>query len=271
MIKPILRYPGGKWRFRAPILARLDRYQGWVQFREPFVGTGAIGIAMIIVHPEREVWINDLDAGIYCLWKALRDHPDLLARRVRDFVPSIEAYTQIRAYLRSKPTAACDHDVVHVALCKLALHCLSFSGIGLAGGPQRNIGKKWSTGHLCEKIARLQHYIRHIRITAGDYSELIFDKSIPSLLYLDPPYWGAGSGLYQHFFAGHQDHVELARRLRCTPHSWVLSYDECPQIRQLYQDWADIDCIPVKYTIRSRPVIKTELLISSKLLPNAGG
>ena len=271
MLGPILRYPGNKWRFRAVILARLARYEGWTQFREPFVGAGAIGIAMIAAHPRRDVWINDLDTGTFCVWKALRDHPDLLTCRVRDFVPSIEAYAQIRAYLRSGPMVACDHDVVHVALCKLALHCLSFSGIGLAGGPQRNIGKKWSPGHLCEKIARLQHYVRHIRITTGDYSELILDELGPALLYLDPPYVGAGPRLYAQFFANDWDHVELARLLRHTRHQWVLSYDDSVRIRQLYQDWTDVDCIPVRYMIQNSPVLKTELLISSKLLPNAGG
>ena len=87
MLGPILRYPGNKWRFRAVILARLARYEGWTQFREPFVGAGAIGIAMIAAHPRRDVWINDLDTGTFCVWKALRDHPDLLTCRVRDFVP----------------------------------------------------------------------------------------------------------------------------------------------------------------------------------------
>lgn len=271
MIRPVLCYPGSKWRFRKTILARLARYQGWTEYREPFAGAGSIAIEMIASHPQRSIWINDLDVGIYCLWKALRDHPDLLRQRVRDFVPSVAAYVQIRAYLRSGPIAACDHDTVHIALCKLALHALSFCGIGLAGGPQREIGRKWSPQHLCANIDRLRYHIQHVIVTMMDYNELILDESVPCLLYLDPPYWAAGSGLYSHTFAGDQDHVALAQALRCTPHPWVLSYDACPQIRQLYQDWADIDCIPVKYTISSRAVIKTELLISSKLLPNAGG
>ena len=97
------------------------------------------------------------------------------------------------------------------------------------------------------------------------------DETASALLFVDPPYFSTGAGLYSHAFAGYQDHVTLAQALRHTPHPWVMTYDNSPQIRQLYQDWADIDCIPVKYTVRSRPVAKTELLISSKLLPNAGG
>lgn len=270
MLKPIIRYPGGKRRLRVPILAKLARYENWAEFREPFVGSGAITIEMINAHPERDCWINDLDIGIYCMWKSLRDNPELLARRVRDFVPTMEAYTQIRAYLRSRPIGACDHDVVHIGFCKIAIHCMSFSGIGVAGGPLLKIDQKWSPVHLCENIARLRHYVRHIKITKTDYGELITDESVPCLLYLDPPYWAGGVGLYAHFFRP-RDHVDLARRLRSTPHSWVLSYDDCPQIRNLYEDWADIASIPAKYTIKSAPVITTELLISSKLPAKGAG
>jgi DNA adenine methylase len=273
MIRPILPYPGSKWRFRAPILARLARHKDWVQFREPFVGSGAISIAMLVSQP-RPTWVNDVDVGIYCLWKSLRDHPDLLRRRVRDFVPSLEAFDQLKAYLRSTPIGACDHDIVHAGFCKLALHCLSFSAIGLSGPKGghggRHIGKKWAPQHLSDNIARLQHYVDHIKITTTDYSELIADASVPCLLYLDPPYWVAGPQLYRHCFAQAQDHVELAQRLQHAPHPWVLSYDDCPQIRRLYKGWADIGSVPVKYA-RSASVTKTELLISSKLPTRTGG
>jgi DNA adenine methylase len=267
MIRPILPYPGSKWRFRAPILARLACYKDWVQFREPFVGSGAISIAMLVSQP-RPIWVNDVDVGVYCLWKSLRDHPDLLRRRIRDFVPSLEAFDQLKAYLRSTPIGACDHDIVHAGFCKLALHCLSFSGIGLNGGPKGGydrckVGQKWAPQYLSDNISRLQHHISHVRITTTDYRTLILDETTPALLYVDPPYFSTGAGLYAHPFAGYQDHVALAQALRHTPHSWVMSYDNCPQIRHLYQDWANIECSPVKYTLRNHSPA-TELLISSR-------
>ena len=228
MLKPILCYPGGKWRFRAPIFAKLARYEGWVQFREPFVGGGAISIAMIAAHPESSVWINDLDVGVCCLWKALRDHPESLRRRIARFVPSLEAFDQIKAYLRSSPIGACDHDIVHIGFCKLALHHLSFSGIGLNGGPIGGydgcqIGKKWAPQYLSDNVTKLQHYFSHVRITTTDYRTLLVDETASALLFVDPPYFSTGAGLYSHAFAGYQDHVTLAQALRHTPHPWVMS------------------------------------------------
>jgi DNA adenine methylase len=267
MLRPILPYPGGKWRLREPILARLSRYHGWEQFREPFAGGGAVSIAMLVFKAP-PIWINDMDTGIYSLWKSLRDHPDLLRRRIHNFVPSIAAFDQLKAYLRTAPIGACDHDIVHIGFCKLALHCLSHSAIGLNAGPKGGysgcqIGKRWSPRYLCGNITRLQHCIQHIRITAMDYRTLIADETAPALLYLDPPYHSTGAGLYSHTFADFQDHVGLAQALRRTPHPWVLSYDNCAQIRHLYQDWAYIEFLPVKYTIRGGSQV-TELLISSQ-------
>ena len=181
MIRPILPYPGSKWKSRATILSRLACYRDWVQFREPFVGSGAMSIAMLLCQP-RPTWINDVDVDLLPLEDPGRDHPDLLCRRIHDFIPSLEAFDQIKAYLRSSPIGACDHDVVHIGFCKLALHCLSFSGIGLKGGPKggyggRHISRIWSPKYLSDKVARLQHHIAHIRITATDYRALIEDKS----------------------------------------------------------------------------------------------
>jgi DNA adenine methylase len=78
MMRPIIQYPGNKWRLRGPILARLARCEGWRQFPEPFVGGGAICLAMIDAHPQQPVWINDLDISVYYLWVGMRDHPELL-------------------------------------------------------------------------------------------------------------------------------------------------------------------------------------------------
>jgi DNA adenine methylase len=65
--------------------------------------------------------------------------------------------------------------------------------------------------------------------------------------------------IYQHCFQ-RQDHERLAEALKTTRHAWVLSYDDCPEIRELY-DWADISTNTVKYTIGGIRT-KQELLIT---------
>ena len=49
--------------------------------------------------------------------------------------------------------------------------------------------------------------------------------------------------------------------LKSTPHKWLLSYDDCKEIRELYS-WAKIEELDVKYSI-SGATKKGELLISN--------
>jgi len=78
-------------------------------------------------------------------------------------------------------------------------------------------------------------------------AEEIQDTDRRSLLYLDPPYYVKGNDLYQHGFTV-DDHQRLANALRHTEHAWVLSYDDCCEVRQLY-NWANVESLQVNYSI----------------------
>ncbi|MGL5487453.1 MAG: DNA adenine methylase, partial [Shewanella sp.] len=62
--------------------------------------------------------------------------------------------------------------------------------------------------------------------------------SLPSktLLYLDPPYYVKGSGLYRNFY-GHDDHVKIASVLNNVKSPWIVSYDNVPQIKEIYDQY----------------------------------
>lgn len=58
-----------------------------------------------------------------------------------------------------------------------------------------------------------------------------------ALFYLDPPYLGTEK-LYEGIF-GWEDHLRLAANLKELKGRFVLSYNDDPRIRELY-DWCDI-------------------------------
>jgi hypothetical protein len=45
-----------------------------------------------------------------------------------------------------------------------------------------------------------------------------------TLLYLDPPYYVKGGGLYQNYYS-HQDHAKIAALVSELPFPWLVSYD----------------------------------------------
>ena len=55
-----------------------------------------------------------------------------------------------------------------------------------------------------------------------------------SLVYLDPPYYGKGRDLYPNYYKP-EDHDAIARVLHRRRGPWILTYDDCVEIRRLYK------------------------------------
>ncbi|HBJ33421.1 MAG TPA: hypothetical protein DDZ51_01410 [Planctomycetaceae bacterium] len=155
-------------------------------------------------------------------------------------------------------------DVVDIGFKKLALHQLSYSGLGVkSGGPLTDIGSRWSPHYICKKIESIHRKFSSVSVHGNACSSLDFDHLIlddNGLLYLDPPYYKQGASLYKYAFSAN-DHERLASLLYERTAPWLLSYDDCPEIRSLYA-WAKIKSIPVNYSITGS-VGRSELLISS--------
>jgi DNA adenine methylase len=260
----LLRYPGGKKKLLSPILSRLIQHDdSGSEYREPFFGGGAVGFQYLMECPgSRKIWINDRDPGIASLWTAVLWYPGDLKERIQGFRPSPEAFDEMKKQLRAATSQVQRRsEVVDIGFKKLAIHRISYSGLGtMAGGPLggRNplsldkIRSRWNPDRLCATVDILHERlaicnVRHGGCTCLDFEQVISDNSCPSVIYLDPPYWEKGSQLYQCSFT-HADHGRLADLLKVTKHSWVLSYDDCPEIRELYS-WANIQVLDVNYSI----------------------
>lgn len=285
------RYPGGKSKLRNQIASKLNEIasNSNLEYREPFFGGGSIGLLMLQDNPDiKEIWINDFDLGISSLWTTLIRRPDLLKSRVEKFKPSIEAFDKYKEELTASPSPKLlsDTEIANFGFKKLAIHQISYSGLGTkSGGPlggreqksDYKIDCRWSPSYICKKIDILNKqfsklFVRDNCCTNLDFSEIIKDAKKDAVIYLDPPYLVKGNDLYQHGFT-EKDHLRLAECLRNTNYQWVLSYDDCPEIRKYY-NWANIEEIDgVNYSITAiknketgerQSRNKMELLISSK-------
>ncbi len=257
------RYPGGKSKLRNKITRRLiERLSGGMEYREPFFGGGSIGLQILANNPGiKKIWINDRDIGIACLWTAVIRHPTKLKDRVSCFVPSVDAFFQMKDELIAADAASTKSgDIVDIGFKKLAIHQISYSGLGTkSGGPlgglkqesEYRIDCRWSPSYICKKIDHLHRLFQTVEVrgeecTSLDFVDLVKDTS-DSLLYLDPPYYGKGANLYQRSFTD-WDHRRLAYALESTNHVWVLSYDDCSGVRDLYK-WAYAESLNVGYSI----------------------
>jgi DNA adenine methylase len=238
--------------FLLPLLKETDEY------REPFIGAGAIASSVMSRYPQMPGWINDRDPAVAALWRSAKEFPDELIDRVRDFDPNVPDFrafsTAIDAIdtLPESPAA-----IIELGFQQLAVAAMRWSGHG--GSPRGGygqqcprIGERWSTDWLADKLMLICERLNaaDTRITGADFAALIEDISRGAVLFLDPPYFNSGSN-YRYDF-GPADHRRLAALLRQTPHPWVLTYHDCPQVRRLYA-WATIGGVYAETLVIHQP------------------
>lgn len=281
------RYPGGKSKLSTTIIEKLSKLSTTEiqEYREPFFGGGSIG-TKFINGKKLSFWLNDKDIGIACLWTSVIQDVKQFQEYVMKFVPSTNAFYRFKnELLNLNEMPKSQKAITEIGFKKLAIHQISYSGLGTkSGGPlggleqksQYKIDCRWSPQYICKKLDKMNIFLKKTNVrdhicTNLDFADMIEDDKCKSLLYLDPPYFIKGNDLYQCSFTL-RDHQRLASCLRHTNHSWLLSYDDCEEIRKLYS-WAHITVLDVNYSITALKDkttgeriarTKSELLISGQ-------
>ena len=251
-----MRYPGSKSRYAEAIAQRLaiprDRLAHYI---EPFMG-GA-GVALYLMQHElrlgSRVSLGDLDPGVVALWTAVRDSPEELCDAIASVVPGRAAYDDAKLHDgdASKGFVAC-------AVRKLVLHQMSARGFGaMSGGPMTDIDSRWRPLNLRDDVRAIHFAMRgfEVEVEVRDAISLLQRTDPNAYAYIDPPYLGMGPVLYLHCDV--ELHGRLSRTLQ-KRRRWLLSYDDAPEIRAIYE-WAKIGELPVKYAGSRKSV--AELLI----------
>lgn len=245
---PLIRYPGSKAKLIKQICEHFPDECSvgglWAQkmdYREPFFGAGAAGFQVLEkLYPGSYVWLNDKDYGLASLWNAVKDAPEELCERISEYRPSTEDFYEWKASDGKKGV-----DPVEAGFRKLAVHQMSVSGFGvMSGGPlggrdQSNarykVDCRWNPTTLKQHVRRCHRTLNRFRcrITMRDFSELLSDCRRNTFVYLDPPYVGKGGILYKHNMT-EADHRRLRDCLFSLSCQWVVSYDDHPLVRELY-------------------------------------
>jgi DNA adenine methylase len=248
-----LYLPGAKSRQRHLILTHLlPLLTNEVEFREPFVGSGAIGLAVMARCPGLSYWLNDRDPCMACVWWSLRYHGPDLIKLIDSYDPNPDDFHAFKVELGGLIRPPDDPaEIVRIGFMKFALHQTSHSGYGsgVRGGNRQEIHTKmtarWKVDRIAKKILIIANRLRRcdVRITGYDCCHLI-DKCVSerhrskAFIYLDPPYLGNRSGFYSHRMSV-EDHTRLADALQNSAHSFALCHSDHQEIRRLY-DWAEI-------------------------------
>lgn len=254
LAKSPLRYPGGKSRALKQILPLIPH--NIREYREPFVGGGSVFFAIRSIFQKliHSYWINDLNYDLYCFWKQTRDNVTNLVDTLKDTkIKYDNDGKSLFDELASMKDSLSENKQIlpefERAVRFFILNRITFSGIVDSGGYSQAAYESRFTDSSISRINMISPYLSGVNITCDDYVDALFQEGEDVYIFLDPPYWKAKeSKLYGTRGSLHTsfDHIEFAENMKKCPHKWLITYDDSPKIRELF-NFADIQEWTLQY------------------------
>lgn len=245
-----LRYPGGKQRsipFLSQVMRKYREGVGIREFREPFLGGGSVLLYAISEHLAQSYWGNDANELLMDFWRQVQEDAEALCTKVEELKEPYDGprhkssiWTAFRDEYTKKLNAL-PSDRLHRAARFFALNRSTSSGATESGGLTPQAYCERFTDSSIERLRQLHQQLAGIRFTCENYSRLLQQEGEAVFIFLDPPYYTAErSGLYGKNGNLHKgfNHELLASELQQCQHPWLMTIDDSPPIRSLY-NWAE--------------------------------
>lgn len=231
MIKSPLRYPGGKSRAIKIIAPLLPDFN---EFREPFLGGGSVFLYAKQYYKNKKFWVNDLYPELFKFWEMANKNPKLLVKKIYDWREKFPVGKELYQFLNKNLKSFND---LERGAAFFIYNRITFSGTSLSGGysEQAFIGR--FTESSIQRLNPFSTVINGSKITSVDYKKLVTKKGDNVFIFLDPPYYSATkSALYGKNGNLHKvfDHQSFAETMKNCPHKWLITYDDCNYIRDLF-------------------------------------
>lgn len=210
---------------------------------EPYAGGAGVALELLFHDHASHVHINDLDPAVYAFWWAVTNETNSLLDLLDNTPISMDQWFKWRAVLRGEVEAT----PVERGFATLFMNRTNRSGIlkggvigGLAQDGSYKLDARFKKDVITQRIQKIAKHAERISVHCEDALSLLQNSAqlLPkkSLIYLDPPYYVKGRGLYRNYYA-HEDHVAIAKKLQSIRFSrpWVVSYDNAIEIQQMYQ------------------------------------
>lgn len=239
-----LRYPGGKAPF-APFIAQVMAANNLLggHYLEPYAGGAGVALELLFEGKASHVHINDADPAVYAFWVAATQHADELLSLLDATPITMEQWFHWRGVLQSDEQM----NVVQKGFATLFMNRTNRSGIlkaGVIGGKEQSgeykLDARFKKDMIAARIEAIAARAADISVYCEDSLHLLGRASefLPkkSLIYLDPPYYVKGKGLYRNYYE-HDDHAAIAKHLqrRGFKWPWVVSYDSAKEICSMYE------------------------------------
>lgn len=239
-----LRYPGGKSKLKS-LIELLIKQTGHVggTYIEPFAGGAAIALELLEKDLVDKIVINDLDKGVYSFWRAILCETNRFINDVQTVDLSIEEWKKQRNIVETKAR----NYSYDLGFATFYLNRTNRSGIikgGVIGGVHQNgiwkMDARFNRDNLVRRIVGIAKKRNKIHLYNKDVLSFItryltkYEDN--AFIYFDPPYYSKGKQLYLNYFTA-KDHARIEAYIRTNVKcDWVITYDDVPQIAELYKN-----------------------------------
>lgn len=226
---------GGKHYLKNTITARMPA--GINRYIEVFGGAGWV-LFNRDRHAEYEVY-NDCNSELTNLFRCVKYHGAELQRELTWVLNSREVF---KDYMQAPAAGLTD---IQRAARFFYILKVSYGSNGRSYG-----GVKKDMVSVYDYLSRVQNRLSSVVIENRDFESLlqVYDRT-DAFFYLDPPYFGTEK-YYQVQFS-EVDHQRLATALRSIKGRWLLSYNDCEYVRELYADY-QIEPIERQHNMKAR-------------------
>lgn len=238
----------GSKRLLAPeIIKLIPKHEKYVE-----VFGGALNVLFQKPRSNREA-VNDINDELVNLHRTIQKHPKEL-REVLDGLLISRTYFNDIKNKKMLP----ENDIERAAF----YFYLLVNSFGSKGGSFSNVEVRFN--HYYKNFQWFSERLRGVVIENSSFSYIIpnYDEK-DAFFYLDPPYVGTEKVYSNIDGFGLKEHEELARLLKQVKGKFMLSYNDCELVRELYKGY-HMKELKIKYSINNKKEVRedsTELLI----------
>lgn len=265
-----LRYPGGKNKLSA-FIAKVcidNNING--HYVEPYSGGASVALFLLFEGFVSKVTINDKDRSIYAFWHSVLNRTNELCKLIENTELSIFEWRKQKEIQSKKKRV----DLLSLGFSTFYLNRTNRSGIingGVMGGNEQNgnylMDCRFNRDELINRIRTIASRKKQIRLYNKDAINLIDKITLESentnvVFYFDPPYYLKASSLYMNHYK-YENHKIVSDKIKSiSKFKWIVSYDNVPEIQQLYSEYSKKEFSFKHIAFESR--IGKEILFFSK-------
>jgi DNA adenine methylase len=239
-----LRYPGGKNKLSA-FIAKIcldNNING--HYVEPYSGGASVALFLLFEGFVNKITINDRDRSIYAFWHSILNKNKQFCELIKNAELTIDEWQKQKVIQQNKKTA----NLLELGFSTFYLNRTNRSGIinaGVMGGVNQDgnylMDCRFNKDALINRIKKIGKNRKNIRLYKKDAIKLIKKIERESLdenvvFYFDPPYYLKASTLYMNHYEN-KNHKKVSDQIKNIQNiKWIVSYDNVPEIRNLYSD-----------------------------------